>query len=413
MRPSILVATLVCSAAPVAAQDCEDWGASHFFSPATPEEVQSCLDAGADVNVRLELGATPLHMAANRTRHPEVITLLVEAGADVNARDGSGATPLHRARSAEVINALAAAGAEAEATDDRGRTALHLAAREARVSSTIAALVAVGADVNARDLTGRTALHEAAERGRAETIAALVAAGADVDSPDATGNTPLHLAARVRDPSVVALLLEAGADPRARNAAGETPLHRAIAAGNSEQVDALLRAGADPNSRPTDGGTPLHLVISREEPRAVDNWGMNPWVHERNRRENPHVLSEESVRRDTAMFGTLVRAGAAVVARDDKGLTPLGLAIRNARWRLAANLLELGAGPATLEEISVLPLVCDWANYNLFGIAPVSTLEGCLEAGADVNARYQRTASDSYLFLPVLLTGFSEPVPAV
>lgn len=650
MRQSILVAILICyCTAPVAAQvDCEDWGASHFFSAATAEEVRSCLDAGADVNARFELGATPLHLAAYRTRHPEVTTLLVEAGAEVNARDGSGATPLHRARSAEVINALAAVGADVAATDDRSRTPLHVAASEGRDSSTIAALIALGTDVNARDLTGRTALHEAAGRGRAETIAALVEAGADVDSPDATGNTPLHaawssrrrssrvgeaivrkllesgadptaqnhrgevaypadpadgcaqwntrvfmqaatpdavaecldggveinapgaggdtplhFAAWVGDPSVVAFLLEAGADPRARNewgatplhraggngspaivtmlldagaeleardsrgntpllqafnspsnglaitalldagadvnatrddgeapiheavrrqhglvhrllglgadpnavgrngerplhaaafrarnapdliltlisagaevnardesgdtplhiaagqrrgsnseatalleagaevdarnGAGETPLHRAIAAGNSEQVDALLRRGADADARTVDGATPLHLVISRmtilgARVPAVEGQGIRPYVNERTRRKNIHVPSEESVRRDTAMFRALVRAGADVDARGDSGLTPLELATRHARWRLAAKLLSLGADPAAFVEGSVRPLVCDWTASNLFAVAPVATLVGCLKAGADVNARYR------------------------
>ena len=650
MRPSILVAILVfyCAAPAAAQEDCEDWGASHFFSAATAEEVRSCLDAGADVNARLELGATPLHVAAYRTRHPEVIAMLVEVGADVNARDGSGATPLDRARSAEVVNALAAAGAETRAIDDRGRTALHGAARRGRDSSTIAALVAVGVDLNARDLTGRTALHEAAERGRAETVAALVVAGADVDSPDAIGNTPLHaawssrrrlspageaivqkllelgadptarnhrgeiaypadpadecaqwntrvfmraatpdavaeclvagveinspgtggdtplhFAAWVGDPSVVALLLEAGADPRARNdwgvtplhraaenrypdiitllvgagadlnardsggntpllraldrtagndltiaalldagadvngtdddreapiheaagrgdealvrrllemgadpnaegrhgerplhaaafrpgstpdrilaliaagaevnardesgdtplhhavwwgrddnigttalleagaevdarnGAGETPLHRAIARRHRHQVDALLRGGADSGARTADGATPLHLVISWEEPLreelpAVDNWGIRPYVSERTRRKNIHVPREESVRRDTAMLGALVRAGADVDARSESGPSPLELATRQARWRLAAKLLELGADPAALEEGSVVPLVCDWAESNLFAVAPVATLESCLRAGADVTAR--------------------------
>ena len=182
-----------------------------------------------------------------------------------------------------------------------------------------------------------------------------------------------------------------GADVNARNQAGETPLHNAIAAGNHDQVEALLGGGADPRARTADGATPLHLVISRltilpEGMPGVD-WGLAPYVSERSRRRNIHVPAEEWVRRDTAMFGTLVRAGADVVARDYEGLTPLGLAIRNVRRPLAAKLLELGADPAPLEEGSVLPRVCDWAESSLFAIAPVATLESCLSAGADMNAR--------------------------
>ena len=413
------------------ADACAQWNTRGFMQAATPDAVAACLEAGVEINAPNADGDTPLHLAA-WVGDPSVAALLLEAGADPRARNDWGATPLHRAagnRSLDIITMLLDAGAELDARDSGGNTPLLRALDVPSGNDlTIAALLDAGADVNARNGLG-AAIHEAARwrdealvrrmlemgadpnaegrngerplhaaafgsRSRPDLILALVGAGAEVNARDESGDTPLHRAVwwgRANSSETIALL-EAGADVDAGNEAGETPLYRAIAAGNRDQVDALLRGGADPNARPTDGGTPLHLVISRVTlPReglpAVDNWGTSPYVNERTRRDNIHVPREESVRRDTAMFGALVRTGADVNARSDAGLTPLELAVRNTRWRLAAKLLELGADPATLEDGEVVPLVCDWADSNLFAIAPVTTLEGCLRTGADVNAR--------------------------
>ena len=47
----------------------------------------AALDAGADVNVKNEIGVTALWIAAGKDKF-DVIELLVKRGADVNARDG-------------------------------------------------------------------------------------------------------------------------------------------------------------------------------------------------------------------------------------------------------------------------------------------------------------------------------------
>ena len=57
------------------------------------EAVKQHLAAGTDVNVKDNIGLTPLHMAAGDARK-EVAELLIAKGAEVNVKNKDGKTPL-------------------------------------------------------------------------------------------------------------------------------------------------------------------------------------------------------------------------------------------------------------------------------------------------------------------------------
>lgn len=127
-------------------------------------EVQRMLQAGADVNVRDEEGATLL-MLASYAGNSAMVDALIKAGANVNAQDARGWSPLSRA----VYNAEQ-------------------------------------------------------DRGFAEVVQKLIDAGANIEAPIAYGVRPLMLAAGYGETAVVEVLLKAGADVLAKNEGGFTAL---------------------------------------------------------------------------------------------------------------------------------------------------------------------------------------------
>ena len=219
-------------------------------------------------------------------------------------------------------------------------------------------------------------------KATAEEVTRCIGAGVALSAPDALGTTWLHVAARsTRDSAVIAVLVNAGVNVNARDRSGGTPLHEAAFRKNLAAVRALLEAGADVNARTAQDDTPLHRVMARRNsPGTLLTIPRDAPPQLRNA-DGPDDLAEFDL--DTAIVAALVRAGADLEARNHRGETPLGAAGRSGNAPLAGKLLELGAAPEPGVEAVALPgvPVCDWTNHDLFAVAPVVSLEGCLEAG--------------------------------
>ena len=119
--------------------------------------------AGADPNVHVMNGATPLYKSAARRAALAIIKTLLTAGADPNARAEDGAAPLHRAAAKNgnpvVVEALLMAGADPDARTEDGATPLHLVTRRpfrSFVWLTVETLLDAGADPRAKDDNGKT-----------------------------------------------------------------------------------------------------------------------------------------------------------------------------------------------------------------------------------------------------------------
>ncbi|KAK7429285.1 hypothetical protein QQZ08_004095 [Neonectria magnoliae] len=126
--------------------------------------------------------------------------------------------------------------------------------------------------------------------------------------------SPLHRAFDQKHLLIAAFLAVAGADVDEPTTDGETSLMRGIICGFSEQFATLaLHLGARINAIDNEGRCALHYS-------AASN-----------------VVDDETM-------GVLINAGADLnLVDDEKGQTPLHIAIQQARWNLATKLIQAGA----------------------------------------------------------------------
>ena len=112
------------------------------------EAVKQHLAAGTDVNAKDEYsGYTSLHHAANHGLN-EIAKLLIKKGANVNLKADVGYTPLMLATNTVIAELLIKKGANVNATHQYG-TGLHIAAGVGN-RSVVEWFIANGADVNAK-----------------------------------------------------------------------------------------------------------------------------------------------------------------------------------------------------------------------------------------------------------------------
>ena len=165
------------------------------------DAVKAAIRGGSKVNESDLNGLTPLTVAAQYNRDPEVPAALIAGGADPNRPNGLGRTPLMLAAesnpNAIVISALLKGGADPKARtlDMFKLTALMIAAQSASDPAIVAALASGGSEIDATDSLGRTALIIAADlNGNPRVLGALLEAGARAGSKDMTQRRALDYA---------------------------------------------------------------------------------------------------------------------------------------------------------------------------------------------------------------------------
>ena len=390
-----------------------------------PELIAALMAAGADV---APPGRSPLHGAAYGGG-PGVIAALVANGGVVNARDGRGRTPLHvaveRKKPANVA-ALIEAGADVHALIQDGDTPLHLAAMWPRRLSSrrddppdpadtlmVVALVAAGADINARNDRGETPLHVATRNRHQPVVDRLLVLGADPVAVDDLDRVPRPAVCNWTKSQFsfaswesVLGCLQAGADVHARGEHGETPLHRLVSEAPQEDypiarvIAAFVQAGADVNAPDRGGTTPLHNAVEKSfnrttlAARALLDAGAG--VNARDSRgETPlHRVAGAKFPRNDSLVSLLVEAGADIHATDDGGRTALHHALRIDNPAIAARLIEHGADVGARDDSGHVADPLDCARFNtatFFHLAPIETVAGCIQGGADVKARLDFT----------------------
>jgi ankyrin repeat protein len=175
---------------------------------------------GANPSLTDNCGISLLTYATIVSR-PNILKALIEAGADVNFAD-------HYSNEFPLLNALE------DSTSDTRYTIIKL-------------LIKAGARVDVRYNSGQTALMKAVSNADPEVVELLISAGANVDLEN-DGKTAYAFAAVSGSEKLKAILLQAGADPGIGIAKyvrdwGENAFFQAAADGRPDVVEAMLARG--------------------------------------------------------------------------------------------------------------------------------------------------------------------------
>jgi ankyrin repeat protein len=261
-----------------------------------------------------------------------------------------GATVSARAAAPQAQAARVAASNRSEDVNRRnadGSTPLQWAVHKGDAAE-VKRLLAAGADVSLANDYGATAMGLAAEVGNSEILRLLLKAGANADSPNPEGQTALLAVARTGNVEAARLLLEFGATVDAREKwGGQTALMWASARRHPAMMRLLIESGADVNARGTVRNYQRH-VTAEGRPKNLDSGGFTPLLYAA--RENCMECVE-----------VLLDHRADIDLPDPDGVSPLHLAIMNANWDLARQLILAGA---------------DVNQWDIFGEAPLFTAVG-------------------------------------
>jgi len=271
-------------------------------------------------------------------------------------------------------------------------------------------------DVNQRNADGSTALQWAVYEGDFAEVSRLLDAGADVSIANNYGASPMGLAAEVADTGILRLLLEAGADVDSPNPEGQTALMLVARTGALDAAQLLLDHGATIDAREGWGGqTALMWASARRHPRMMERLiehGADIDARSSRRDYQRHVQAEGRPKNlDTGGFTPLLYAarenciacvdvllanGADIDLPDPDGVSPLHVAIMNANWDLAKQMIEVGADVNQWDIYGEAPLFTSLGNYTRINggrasIDPLNETEGLdivhmlLDHGANPN----------------------------
>ncbi|MBN1239634.1 MAG: ankyrin repeat domain-containing protein, partial [Gammaproteobacteria bacterium] len=319
-------------------------------------------DDATDVNHRYPDGSTPLQWAVYGGDVAEVRRLL-EAGADVSLANDYGATAMSLAAEVAhtgILELLLDAGADADSPNPEGQTALMAVARTGNVEAA-QLLLDRGATVDARESWGgQTALMWASARRHPDMIELLVSHGADVDARsihrdyprhvtaegrpknlDSGGFTPLLYAARENCIACVDVLLESGADIDLPDPDGVSPLLLAIMNANWDLAQRLIEAGADVDQWDIYGEAPLYTAVRLNDRIDGGRASIDP-VNRNDGKTIVRMLLERGADPNMQLF---FRPANVRGSTNTRGSTPLISAANQGDLELVELLLEHGADP--------------------------------------------------------------------
>jgi len=246
-----------------------------------------------------------------------------------------------------VAQTPAATSTDVNRRNADGSTPLQWAVYEENVAE-VQRLLKAGADPNLANNYGASPMVLASEVAHTEIIKLLLEAGVSADSANLEGQTALLSVARTGNVAAAKLLLDRGAKVDAKEKwGGQTALMWASARRHPEMMQLLISRGANVNAAGTNRDYQRH-VTAEGRPKSLDSGGFTPLLY----------AARENCK---ACVDVLLKNKADINLPDPDGVSPLIVAIMNANWDIAKQLIEAGA---------------DVNQWDIYGEAPLYTALG-------------------------------------
>src|SRR5438093_2362913 len=200
-------------------------------------------------------------------------------------------------------------------------------------------LTMVGAAAANEDLR----LVDAVKNQDSQQVRGLLGQRADVNVRSEDGSTALLWAAHWNDVQTAELLIRAGANANVANDFRMTPLSQACTNASSALVDLLLKAGANPNTPIATGETPIMTCARTGNVGAVRMLFVpGADVNAKEPTQNQTAAMWAAAERHTQVLRTLIEVKADLKAHTKTGFTPLHFAARVGDLESARMLLDAG-----------------------------------------------------------------------
>lgn len=301
------------------------------------EAAKAILRSKPDLQCMNSHGCNVLHLTSEEG-WPELVRALLKAGAKVNSKDNDEQTPLHYAAARghnEVVQILLEEGADPTMQDNSSRTPEDFAAAFGFME--VVKTLRGSTDSQPVPATRTPPAWRLASEGRTDLLqSALQAHTLDLSETEPlTKNSALHCAVQNDQLAVLTLLLQdAHMDPNSRNRAQCTPLILAVERSDSAAVAQLLKHHADPNLEDRYGNGALDLACLRSGERvpiALVEGGAEIKAD----KVDVQDLFFRAVRLGSCeATEVLLRSGADVWARDERGRTAMQVAQAGGHARL-------------------------------------------------------------------------------
>lgn len=347
------------------------------------KQTKTLIQFKANVNVKNNVGMTPLHIASLHG-YTDCVKVLLDAGALPNEKDIKNKLPIHYAVSnttgnINVLKLLLKQGSLIDPKDHKKETPLIYSIRKKNFQFA-KYLLANQASIHVVDEDGFSLLHILALNGNLELLKIIVELGVNPNTLIEKGNlTPLHFAAMNGHLESLHYLLSKGANPDIQDDTGYTALHYAVKEGDLETVTALLRKKANPNLRAIDGFPPLFIAAQEGygniAKKLLENQA-EPNLQGYDKRAAIHKASFEG---HLEVVKVLLEYKANTEIRDKFGWTPLISASSGGQLKVVQLLLE--------QKVN-LNAVSDHKTTSLYSAAAeghTDVVEALLDAGAAID----------------------------